>query len=62
MTTVDNPGLNLTELKLPCRMVDVALSSGWKSNFVMNFIKYTSVGQGTFSHIHVRLTKNYIHI
>ena len=53
MTTVNNPGFHLTEIKLPCRMVVVALSGGGKTNFVMNFIKYTSVGQGTFSHIHV---------
>jgi hypothetical protein len=50
MTTVNNPGFHLTEIKLPCRMVVVALSGGGKTNFVMNFIKYTSVGQGTFSH------------
>jgi hypothetical protein len=53
MTTVDNPGFDLTQIKLPCRMVVVALSGGGKTNFVMNFIKYTCVKQGTFSHIHV---------
>ena len=38
MTTVSNPGFHLTEIKLPCRMVVVALSGGGKTNFVMNFI------------------------
>jgi hypothetical protein len=53
MVSVANPGFNLTEIKLPCRMVAVALSGGGKTNFIMNFIKYTSIGKGTFSHIHV---------
>ena len=30
MTTVANPGFSYTEIKLPCRMVVVALSGGGK--------------------------------
>ena len=31
--------------------MNIALSGGGKRNFIMNLIKCTSVGQGTFCHI-----------
>jgi len=48
-----NPNFSLTQIKIPCRMGVVALSGGGKTNFIMNFIRLTSRGEGTFSHIHV---------
>jgi len=53
MITIPNPGFSLTEIKIPFRIVVVSLTGGGKTNFVMNLIEYTSVGVGTFSHIHV---------
>lgn len=50
---VSNPNFNLTQIKIPCRMGVIAFSGGGKSNFVMNFIILSSLGKGTFSHIHI---------
>ena len=48
-----NPNFNLTQIKIPFRMACIALSGGGKSNFLMNLIRLFSMGQGTFSHIHI---------
>lgn len=48
-----NPNFDKTQIKIPARIGVIAASGGGKTQFVMNFIRLMSMGQGTFSHIHV---------
>jgi len=49
----ENPNFNLTQIKIPFGMATISLSDGGKSDFLMNLIRLFSVGNGTFSHIHI---------
>jgi hypothetical protein len=53
LTESFNPNFHLTQIKIPCRIGVVAPSGIGKSNFVMNFIRLSSQGEGTWSHIFI---------
>ena len=53
MTHVPNPNFDKTQITLPCRIGVVSASGGGKTNAILNFIKYTAEGRGSFCHIHI---------